>query len=279
MLAGALALALSLAACGSDGGDGGSDATSTTTTTTAADVTGATEPAPAPITADALDGRTFTSTEVTGHELVAGSTITLSFDGDQLGASAGCNQLGSTFEIDGATLSWTGTPRATMMACDEALMAQDTWLTELLTGGVEATLSGDDLTLSSDEVTVALTAESDEPAPLIGTAWELESLLANEAVSSLPADTSTPTLALDGDATAAVFTGCNSGTAGVTVDEDAGTLTFEPLALTKAACPGEAASELEATITLILDGETTYEIQGDQLTITKGDEGLIYRAG
>lgn len=275
MLAGALVL--TLAACGSDSSDGGSDAT--TSTTAAADVTGATEPASAPLTADALDGRTFTSTEVTGYELVAGSTITLSFDGDQLGASAGCNQLGSTFEVDGTTLSWTGTPRATMMACDEALMAQDTWLTDLLTGGVEATLSGEDLTLTSGEVTVALTAESNEPAPLIGTAWELESLLANEAVSSLPVDTSTPTLALDGDATAAVFTGCNSGNAGVTVDEDAGTLTFEPLALTKAACPGEAASELEATITLILDGETTYEIQGDQLTITKGDEGLIYRAG
>jgi heat shock protein HslJ len=40
-----------------------------------------------------LEGRTYTSTEVRGSELVEGTVVTLTFAGGQLGASAGCNAM------------------------------------------------------------------------------------------------------------------------------------------------------------------------------------------
>ena len=79
----------------------------------------------------------------------------------------------------------------------------------------------------------------------------------------------------DDDGNAAVFTGCNSGS--TTVEVADATLTFGPIAMTKMACPG-AASELEATVTTVLDGEVDYTVDGDTLTITKGSQGLVYRA-
>src|SRR3546814_16550918 len=37
--------------------------------------------------------------------LVVGTTVTMRFDGDQLGASLGCNQLGALYQIDGDRLA------------------------------------------------------------------------------------------------------------------------------------------------------------------------------
>ena len=41
----------------------------------------------------------------------------------------------------------------------------------------------------------------------------------------------------------------------------------------------ELATEQETAVIAVLDGTVVYEIDSDQLTLTKGDHGLIYRAG
>ena len=53
----------------------------------------------APDPATVLQGGTFVSTAVEGFTLVDGTTITLTFDGTNLGANAGCNQLGSSWTV------------------------------------------------------------------------------------------------------------------------------------------------------------------------------------
>jgi heat shock protein HslJ len=264
-----------LAACGSDDEDG--------TTTTTEPSTGATEPAlvETELTPEALAGRTFLSQEVEGYELVPDSTITIGFEGtDVLGANAGCNQMSSSYELDGATLRWTGVPAATMMACPDELMAQDTWLTELLTAGMEATLDGTTLTLVGDGVTIVLLDEQEASPdqPIVGTAWTLDSIIANEAVSSVPADVGPPTLTIAEDGATEVYAGCNRGGTAATIADDGSTITFGPIATTKMACE-PAASEVEAAVLAVLDGEVDASVDGDQLTLTKGDAGLVYRAG
>lgn len=286
LVLGALAVAasLALAACGSS--DSGSDATTTTkapktatTTTTEAKATTTTDPKATTTTAPgvtSLDGA-FISTEVTGYDLAPDSQLTLTFDGDNLSVNAGCNTMNSTYTLKDDVLTWTGVPMSTQMACDDALMAQDTWISGLLTKGVETTAEDEGATLVLTSGDVTITLDGVEPAPLTGTTWTLDGTIANDAVSSLPAggETDPPTLTIDEEGTVGVFAGCNRGSGTVEVADT--TLTFSPIALTKMACTG-VGGELENQVIAVLDGETTYTVDGENLTIMKGEQGLVYKA-
>jgi heat shock protein HslJ len=266
VLAVAAAAALVLVACGSDG-----------------DVTadGGAEPAPAPLSAEALEGRTFISQMVTGHDLAeGGETIRLTFEEGRMGASAGCNQMGSTYEIEGTRLSWTGEPMSTMMGCSEELMAQDDWLAKLLVGGVDATLDGPELVLVADDVTIVLLDEQEAvpDEPLTGTTWTLDTIIEGETASSVPAGVTPPTLEIAEDATVQVFTGCNRGNGTAEVGDDGTAITFGPLATTRMLCP-DGGSDVEAQVLAVLDGEVQVELDGDQLILSKGDRALGFRAG
>lgn len=109
-------------------------------------------------TAADLNGSTFTSTVVDGHELVEGSTITLTFEDDNLSAEAGCNTMSAPYVIEEDLMTWDGEVAATMMACSEELTAQDAWLTDLLTTGVDVELDDDTLILTHQDETIELTA-------------------------------------------------------------------------------------------------------------------------
>ena len=251
--------ALALAACGSDDDSPAAD-----------DSLPAVGSAP---TAADLTDRSFESTEVTGHELVADSTIELAFMADSVAARAGCNSMNGGYEIVDGTLE-VGVMAATMMACDDALMDQDTWLSDFLTSSPEIALDGDTLTLTGADATVTLSAV--QPAELEDTTWNVTGIVANEAVSSLPMDAEASITITDGPA--AIRTGCNNGSTSVEITDT--TITFGPIAVTKMACPPEL-TELEASVLAVLDGEVTYEIAGDSLSLRNadGDVGLELTAG
>lgn len=253
--------ALVLAACGSDDDSPAAD-----------DSLPAVGSAP---TADDLVDRSFESTEVSGHELVADSVIELAFMADSVAARAGCNSMNGGYEIVDGTLE-VSDMASTMMACDDALMAQDTWLSEFLTSGPVIVLDGDTLTLTGHDA--ALTLSAVQPAELEGTTWTITGIVANEAVSSLPMDAEASITITDGQA--AIRTGCNNGSTSVEITDT--TMTFGPIALTKMACPPDL-TELEASVLAALDGEVTYEISGDSLSLINeaadGRPGLELTAG
>ena len=244
--------AIALAACGSDGD---------------------TASGPVP-TADDLTGQAFESTSVEGYDLVEGSTIELGFETDALEARAGCNSLTGGYTITDGTLE-VGAMASTMMACDDALMEQDQWLSDFLTSGPDIALDGDTLTLTGSETTVTLATV--EPAPLEETTWIVSGTVANEAVTMSLVDSEASMTITDGQAQ--VDTGCNSGSSTVEVTDT--TITFGPMALTRMACDEEL-TRLEASVLLALDGEVTYEISGDTLTLRKdtpdGVVGLDFTA-
>lgn len=103
-----------------------------------------------------LAGKTFTSTEVRGHELVEGSTITLTFEDGRISANAGCNTLNGSATWDGDTLEVAEPLASTMMACDEALMEQDQWLSEYLTSSPALEVDGDTMTLGDATTGITL---------------------------------------------------------------------------------------------------------------------------
>ena len=104
-------------------GSAGTSAGSASETTSAAVTTEAgaptTEAAPATTVdlAAAIGDRIFLSTSVEGYELVYGTNVELTFEGENLGATAGCNQMSSTWSLDGDVLV-AGPMAMTQMACD-----------------------------------------------------------------------------------------------------------------------------------------------------------------
>lgn len=236
-----LALAgLTFAACGSDDSAASSD-----------------------LSAEDLSGKGFASSEVTGYDLVEGSEITMSFLDDGVSVNAGCNTMNGGFEItDGAfTASQFA---ATMMACEQPLMDQDMWLSEFLSSSPAIALDGSTLTLTGDDATITL-AEV-EPAALVGTTWTVTGTVATEAVSTVPME-STASITIADDGMVAVNAGCNTGSGSVEVADD--TLTFGPIAITKMMCPPEQ-MDLEAAVLGVLQGEGSYEISGDTLSLRSG---------
>lgn len=222
-----------------------------------------------------LDGRTFTSTEVDGYDLVADSEIRLSFDGSRLVVNAGCNTMTGDYAVDETgLLAWTSEAAATMMGCADDLMAQDTWVSGLFTEGVHAELDDGTLRLTRDGLTIELVEEAD--ADVVGTKWTLESIITGDSASSLPAGAEPATLEIGDDGAATVFAGCNSGGSSVVVSDD--TITFSALALTKMACRDDGASTVEQAVVAVLDGEVEMAVDGPTLTLTKDGQGLTFRA-
>jgi heat shock protein HslJ len=232
---------LTIAACGSDD-------SSTSDSVTAAD----------------LSGKEFVSSDVTGHELVDGSRITMSFLDDTVSVNAGCNTMNGGFEIADDTFT-VAQLASTMMACPDPVMEQDAWLSGFLAASPTIALEGSTLTLTGDDATITL--DEVEPAELVGTTWVVTGTVATQAVSSVPMD-STASITITDDGTVAVDTGCNTGSGEVEVGDD--TLTFGPIATTLRACVDEAAG-LEASVLAVLQGEVGYEISGDDLSLRSGE--------
>ena len=230
-----------------------------------------------------LADRTFVSTQVSGHRLVPGSPVRLTFTTESVGAQAGCNSLSGAASVSGGVLV-TDAVAMTEMACPEPRMAQDTWLAEFLGSAPQVTLDGDRLTLTTtgaDATTLHLTDETAPTVPLEGTRWRLDAVLSGQgpdgvAISPPQGAGSAGLVVRDGQIE--VDTGCN--TAAGDVERDDSTLAVTNLALTDRTCPAPLA-DLQAVFVRVLQPPTSYSLDGDQMVLTSGDggAGLSFRAG
>ena len=106
-----------------------------------------------------LNGQTYASTEVSGHDLVAGSTVTLALEDGRISANAGCNTMNGSATWDGGTLVVAEPLASTMMGCPDDLAAQDQWLSSFLTSSPALKVEGDTLTLGNASSGMTLTAQ------------------------------------------------------------------------------------------------------------------------
>lgn len=258
-----LATALSLTACGEEDGT-------------------------TPAQPDQLDlvGRTFLGDDVTmddsPYPLVKGSQLRITFDEGSLGASAGCNSMSGDASWDDGVLVVDGQGLAmTEMGCDEPLMQQDTWFADFLTS--KPALVQDDTTLTMTSDTTVIVLEDEEvvvpDASLTGGTWQLDTIIAGDAASSVPQGV-TSTLELTDDGELRVSPGCNTGSGSYTATQD--TLTIAPIATTAMACEPPA-SDVETAVLGVLQGDVTFSIDGDSLVLAaqkakgSGATGLVYR--
>jgi heat shock protein HslJ len=226
----------------------------------------------APSDAD-LAGRVFIVTGASGHDLAKDATITLTFDPARIGVHAGCNQMSGGYAITDGKLD-IGPMISTEMACAEPLMAQDQWISTFLPGAT-VSLAGDTLTITRDGVTLTAVDKKvvSPDLPLEGTTWVLDSLVANQAVSSVPQGV-TATLVFAGGKVA-VDGGCNKGSGAATIAETV--ITFGPIGTTKMACEGPA-MQVEQQVLAALAGDVAWTIDADTLQLRGAAGGLDLRA-
>jgi heat shock protein HslJ len=230
-----------------------------------------------------LDGTSWIATGVTEkgqpRPLVPGSELRVEFAGGTLTVDAGCNQMAGSYTLSEDAELRAGDLAATTMGCDQALMDQDQWLSgTVFAGPLVASLGDDTLTLSRDGLELTLTdrASAAPDSLLEGTAWQLDGIRSGQTVSSVPSGRTTPTLMLAADGKVTLHTGCNGGTTTATVTGS--TITFAPVVTTKMACADRGGRQTEASVLAVLDGAVEWSIQEKTLTLTKADQGLVYKA-
>jgi heat shock protein HslJ len=214
---------------------------------------------------------------------VEGDVLRLTLGEDTLSFQATCNIFSGNLEREGDVLHVTNLG-GTEMGCPGAGHEQDEWLVDFFSGGPTATMDGTDLALRKGDVEIWFVPESEagvsaEPeVPLEGTQWTLTGIEEADG-DSIGMMTIPPMVdagvAID-EERLVVRTGCNRGSAEVTVHDD--WLELGPLALTRRACTG-AADEVERGVVRVLDGpEVDWSIRGTQLRLSQGDHALIYQA-
>lgn len=276
-LLGAGVLLVGLAACASSGTAGGGGTNSASSSASPSAPASASESGRT--TRSELDGQSFVATEVTGsHTLVPGSTITLAFEGGSLSANAGCNSMAGRYTLLGGKLT---APQlaSTMMACDQALMDQDSWLAQFLASGPTYTLAGDTLTLTSGTDTIVLGPAPSGAEALQSTGWKVSDIITitNQANTTAAVDSTLNAWMRFRGEEVAFNNSCNLGGGPVQIGDDA--LTFGALRTTMIACDG-ASGTLEAFMSQVLQGETTYSISTAhsvtylQIMSTDGTKGL-----
>jgi heat shock protein HslJ len=241
----------------------------------AALLTGCTAATPA----DSLDGTEWISAAVTeagaDRPLVGDTEIRLSFADGRLGAAAGCNTMNGAYRVEDGRLIVEG-GAMTEMGCDEPRHAQDEWVFAFLGAQPSIAREGDKLTLTAGETVIALQdREVAEPdLPLTGTTWTVDSIIAGDAVSSVP-NGATATVIFSDDGTIQVDTGCNGGAG--TYDVTDGTIRVLDFETTLMGC-SDAVAHLEAAITGVFGpDEIEYTIDAGSLTLMAGDQGLGLR--
>lgn len=230
---------------------------------------------------NSLWGHTFLLTEGRrGGEpmtILADTELSLRFTDDhRVSAQAGCNTMSGPVTLDDGRLTVHGL-ESTGMGCDAPRHAQDEWLSGFLRGTPAWELAGPTLTLRGEDTELTLTERGvAEPArPLVGTRWTVTTLIDGQTASSGPVGTPPATMTFGKDRVE-VFAGCNSGSAGYRISGD--TMTFEPLVLTRKACPGEIMT-LESAVVAVLEGSVTYRVESATLTLEHpSGKGLQLRA-
>lgn len=222
--------------------------------------------------------------ELNGQPPLAGAEITLNIEEDSLGGNSGCNVYGGSYQVDGDGRIEMSEIFSTLMAClEDGVMEQEAAYNQALYDAASFELADNGQTLLLRNATGAIILRfaarvPEEPADLEGSAWELNTIIAAEAASSLLAG-STITLELDAEAGQLFGTaGCNNYNAAYTLDGDK--LTIGPVASTRMFCgEPEGLMAQESQYLSWLEEVTSYEIDGRQLTLRLDDgRSLIFHS-
>lgn len=186
-------------------------------------------------------------------------------DGDASGTAA-CNSFGGSYTVDGDGLTF-GALGATEMACaPPTLMDLEAAFLGALGAVREHTVAGDELVLTGDGVRLTFApAPVEEPLPLVGTRWRLESLAYGSDAVSSPLAGELPTARFDDAGNVGGSTGCNTYGGRYQVDGEA--IAIGEMRVSLRQCASEVAQQEDVFQRALLRA-VTYVIEGDVLTLS-----------
>lgn len=268
----AVATGLFATACASGSSDGGETAGAETTgsESTGAQRAGAETVGSEGAGAD-LTGTHWVLRELNGSA-VEGPAITAAFGSDgAVSGTGGCNTYGSTVTIDGDSIEFVA-PRSTMMACDEATMANEAAYFEALIAARQFEMADEQLTIL-DESGTALAVFGVQAQDLAGSSWTVTGYNnGKEAVVSVLTGT-TLDLTFNDDGTLNGNAGCNVVRGSFTTED--GEVSFGPLVTTRRGCvEPEGIMEQEAAYVAALESASTFVIDGGKLTMRTADDQI-----
>lgn len=206
-------------------------------------------------------------------ELVEGSRVTMTIEGDEIGGTAACNHYGGTFELDGTTIS-IGALSMTEMACEEPLMAIEAAFMAAVADVDTVARSAGTLTFRGPATVLEFELLPPiEDAAIVGTTWMLDSIISGDAVSSVMGERAT--LELGDDGTIAGSTGCRSFSGAYVISGDE--IQVPQLVTDDRACTNDLAAQDDHVLAVIGDGFTA-TVAGTRLTLMDGTDGLGYTA-
>lgn len=224
---------------------------------------------------DNLPGSSWNLTALNGSAPVTGTFITLNFDENlAVFGSDGCNNYRTTATVDSENIEFAQPGAATLMACDEPIMAQATAFQEALAAAETFSATGEELILMDGDGNEIATfsAASQE---LSGTSWIVTSYNnGREAVVTVLNGTEiTASFAEDGQVGGSA--GCNNYFASYEAEADAGTITIGQAGSTMMACAEpEGIMEQEQEFLVALTTAATYRVQGNTLEMRTADDAL-----
>lgn len=221
-----------------------------------------------------IEGRDFLLSSAQGYTLVAGTTLRVGFDDGQLSFNAGCNSGAGAYSLCDGKLCVSDLS-TTDIGCDTQRHAQDEWFADFFTAAPQLSIAGASLTLQGASATLELLDRevADPDRPLTGRVWRVDTFFQGGLASGYPL-TSPPTIEFRGDGTLNVFDTCNSGDGSYT--RSGQTLTVSSVNFSEAGCSGPTQDQVSARIQELFaeDGELTFEIEANRLTLMRGTSGL-----
>jgi heat shock protein HslJ len=222
-----------------------------------------------------LDGTSWTLDWVDGQDAVSSgdSRATLVFEEGRVRGNATCNGFSGSYERDGSTLSF-GMLMSTMMACEG--MTQETAYLAALELVAAYRVQDGQLFLANVAGEDVLVLSPMQHAPLVGTAWTLDSYRSGTGIVSV----------LQGMPITAVFdgeqvtgsAGCNRYFASAAVDGDR--LSIGPAGSTEMFCSQEGTMAQEAAVLDALSSAVSFRIEGNALMLlnAQGERALVFTA-
>jgi heat shock protein HslJ len=207
---------------------------------------------------------------------IAGASLTFEIDGNNVRGTSGCNMYSGTLVRNGESIRLQQLMTTDMACPRHNLMNLEASFTAAL--GDVRRVEGSDagLVLTGQNSRLVFEPQRQVPdADLVGTSWQLETLVNGETAAST-VNGAPATLVLDPSGSFKASTGCRTVTGRYALDGTRLRLTLDPYDAFGCA---EPIGMQDAFVLGFLDGAYQATINGRQLTLGSGQRQLVYNAG
>jgi heat shock protein HslJ len=201
------------------------------------------------------------------------SEATARFQEERVSGNASCNSYFGSYRLQGDKLTVDVGGMTEMYCMPEELMAQEKDFLAALDRAASYLIVENKLQIEDIEGKELLIFSALEPAPLVGTQWQLTGYNDGKGgfVSVLAGSEITAVFEADGKMGGSA--GCNNYATSYEVAGDR--ISFGPVAATMMMCPDPAVMDQESAYLAALESAVTYRIEGKQLALLDAEREVV----